>query len=56
MNAEKKLVAYEVVNIADPSKVHRIDLLNGGDPKGLKLAGLLRQMNVMEWFVRDIYA
>jgi len=50
-----RLVAYEVVNKADPATVNRIDLPNG-DPSGRVLDGLLRQMNVYDWFVRDVYA
>lgn len=53
----RTLVAYEVVNRADPTMVDRIDINDPrGDYDGRILDGLLRQMNVEDWYVQNRYS
>lgn len=51
----RSLMAYEVVNRADPTKIDRIDLSGDHDYDGRVLDGLLRQMNVENWYVRSCF-
>lgn len=52
----RTLIAYEVVNRADPTIVDTIELGPEGDPGGYCLDSLRRQMNGADWYVRNRYA